>query len=57
MVAEYSIFRNLRLFVRIIEEIRRKYTGISSKNNDFNHCRRKFKVFDPMLNKIKVIYV
>jgi len=34
MVAEYSIFRNLRLFVKIIEEIRRKYIGISSKNND-----------------------
>jgi len=53
MVAEYSIFWNVRLFVKIIEKIRRKYTGISSKNNDFNHCRRKSKVFDPIFNKIK----
>jgi len=41
--------------LKIIEKNRRKYTGISSKNNDVNRCRRKFKVSDPILRKIKVI--
>jgi len=54
MVAEYSIFWYVRLFVKIIEKIRRKYTGISSKNNENNHCRRKSKVFDPMFNKVNI---
>lgn len=32
--------------------IRSKHIGISSKNNEFNHCRRKSKVYDIMMNNI-----
>ena len=56
MVAEYSVFCKCSLFVKISEKNRRKYTGMSSNNNVFNRCRRKFKVSDPILIKIKVIY-
>ena len=45
----------LDYLTKIIKENRSKYTGISSKNNGFNHCRRKFKVFDPIFLKIKTI--
>lgn len=55
MVAEYSVFCKSSLFVKISEKNRRKYTGMSSNNNVFNRCRRKFKVSDPILIKIKVI--
>jgi len=41
--------------LKIIEKNRRKYTGISSKNNEFDRCRRKSKVSDPILLKIKII--
>lgn len=47
MVAEYSVFCNyVDYLTKIIEKNRRKYTGISSKNNECDRCRRKFKVSD-----------